>query len=110
MPGSLEAFLIEPASENSLGELYTTRTSHHQSDRKIAWDYSELKYQYFFRPILDRIARHAPNRVLLDVGCSNGAFVNAASNHGWQASGIDLETGSVEIARSRGLAVRNGRL
>lgn len=104
------AFLSEPASESSLAEFYSSRTSHHQSDSKIAWDYSELKDRHFYRPILDRIARHAPNRVLLDVGCSNGAFINAASKHGWQACGIDLETGSVEIARSRGLVVHNAKL
>lgn len=96
-----------PASEEHLRAYYTNRNSHHQSDSKLAWDYSNTKYQRHFKPILDQVARFAPSRTLLDVGCSNGAFVNAAVKSGWQASGVELETGSVEIARARGLTVHH---
>jgi 2-polyprenyl-3-methyl-5-hydroxy-6-metoxy-1,4-benzoquinol methylase len=95
------------ASQEHLRAYYTNRQSHHQSDSKLNWDYSETKYQRHFKPILDEIVRHAPNRALLDVGCSNGAFVNAAVRSGWQACGIELETGSVEIARSHSLTVHH---
>ncbi len=104
------AFVTEPPSAERLAVYYASRTSHHQSQSKLAWDYSNLKHRYHFQPMLERIGQHAPKRTLLDVGCSNGAFVSAAMRMRWRASGVDLEAGSVGIGRERGLDVHNTHL
>lgn len=44
----------------------------------------------------------------LDIGCSSGAVVEAATNKGWAASGIDLNESAIEFGRDRGLNLVNG--
>lgn len=48
--------------------------------------------------------RHAPGRRLLDVGCGLGQFVRTASRSGWDARGIDLAKGAIEIAQSHAVS------
>lgn len=48
------------------------------------------------------IERAQPGR-LLDIGCGEGAFLAAAQERGFEVSGIDLDPGSIEVARHRGL-------
>jgi 2-polyprenyl-3-methyl-5-hydroxy-6-metoxy-1,4-benzoquinol methylase len=45
---------------------------------------------------------------LLDVGCSVGGFVRAASERGYAAEGIDISLQSVAIGQEQGLNIRNG--
>ncbi len=47
---------------------------------------------------------------LLDIGCSLGYFVEAASRRGWQASGIEISPHAAEEARKLGLDVKTGVL
>lgn len=47
---------------------------------------------------------------LLDVGCSLGYFVEAATRRGWQASGVEISPYAAEEARNLGLDVRTGIL
>lgn len=47
---------------------------------------------------------------LLDVGCSLGYFVEAASARGWQASGVEISPYAAEEARDLGLDVKTGIL
>lgn len=54
-------------------------------------------------------AEQAPGR-LLDVGCGPGYFVAEAVRHGWEASGVDLNGDSVELARAQGLHVDQGHM
>ena len=59
----------------------------------------------------DRLARLrplAPTGRWLDVGCSTGAFVAAATRAGLAAEGLELSSLAVETARSRGLVVHHG--
>lgn len=47
---------------------------------------------------------HSP--AYLDVGCSTGFVVEAATRRGWQGVGIDLNPSAVEFGRARGLDLR----
>jgi len=60
------------------------------------------------------LARHLsalrrPGR-LLDIGSSEGLFLEAAQARGWEACGIDLNAEVVETCRGRGLRVDMGEL
>ena len=64
------------------------------------------------RAVLDAEGRHLkPARHgerLLDIGCGNGAFLDLARHLGWEAVGVDFDSGAVEVSRSLGLDVRLG--
>jgi len=78
---------------------------HHVSEAKQAWDFSEVKRKIVFRPRLLEIERYAPGRRLLDIGCSNDAFIEAAVHDGWDAQGVELNKESVRFARNRGMTI-----
>jgi len=53
----------------------------------------------------------APRRGrVLDVGCSQGLFLQLARDEGWDAAGVDVNPRAVEQARACGLHVRLGEL
>jgi len=59
----------------------------------------------------DRLARLrplAPGGRWLDVGCSTGAFVAAATAAGLAAEGLEVSSVAVEAARARGLTIHQG--
>ena len=59
----------------------------------------------------DRLARLRPLASAgrwLDVGCSTGAFVAAATRSGIAAEGLEVSSLAVEAARARGLTVHQG--
>lgn len=45
----------------------------------------------------------APGRDLLDVGCGNGHFIDAAIRSGWNARGIEISQPAVDICKKFGL-------
>jgi 2-polyprenyl-3-methyl-5-hydroxy-6-metoxy-1,4-benzoquinol methylase len=51
-----------------------------------------------------------PGDRLLDVGCWTGAYLAAAEDRGWEATGIEPSSWAVEEARRRGLDVRQATL
>lgn len=55
---------------------------------------------------LHEMTPHARSGRWLDVGCSNGVFVQQARSRGLDACGIDLSATAVDDARQRGLPVR----
>lgn len=103
-------FLRTLPESGALANFYQSRESHHVRREKVDWDYSELKYRRFYRPLLERIGAVVSGRQLLDVGTGNGAFLAAAERMGWEARGLELEAGSLEIARARGLTVSDCKL
>jgi 2-polyprenyl-3-methyl-5-hydroxy-6-metoxy-1,4-benzoquinol methylase len=60
--------------------------------------------------ILDEIAALVPlrDKRLLDVGSAHGWFVEAASQRGLQAEGVEPEAEMVDYARAQGLNIRSG--
>lgn len=70
----------------------------------------ELLIPLFQRRIVD-IERHHPNRGrLLDIGCATGLLLDAATEAGWQAEGVDVSAYAVETCRARGLTAHLGML
>jgi ubiquinone/menaquinone biosynthesis C-methylase UbiE len=47
---------------------------------------------------------------LLDIGCGNGAFVNAARAWGWDAEGLEPDPNAVAVGRAKGLPITAGSL
>ncbi|MEW6689361.1 MAG: class I SAM-dependent methyltransferase [Pseudomonadota bacterium] len=50
------------------------------------------------------------NRLLLDVGCGNGAFLQFVTHLGWAAEGIDSDAAAVAAARAAGCRATHGSL
>lgn len=103
-------YVEEPLSEAALTDYYRCRDSHHSSEIKTKWDYSAIKDELVYGPLLDKIGRLTKPGRLLDIGCSNGSFVCAANGRGWEGCGIELETGSYNLARSHGIEVYDKEL
>ena len=59
---------------------------------------------------LRRLERFVEPGRLLDVGCWTGSFVDAASQRGWDASGIEPSGWAVQVAKGHGLDVWQGEL
>jgi 2-polyprenyl-3-methyl-5-hydroxy-6-metoxy-1,4-benzoquinol methylase len=60
------------------------------------------------RARLERLRPLASSGRWLDVGCSTGAFVAAATAAGVAAEGLEVSATAVDAARARGLAVHHG--
>jgi 2-polyprenyl-3-methyl-5-hydroxy-6-metoxy-1,4-benzoquinol methylase len=99
--------LDAPASQKETQQIYAERESHHASPEKTAWDYSDIKYRYFFKKLFKRIESWAPLGRILDIGCSNGAFLKAAEKRGWEAHGVELERASYTLAKEHLNSVYN---
>jgi len=101
--------VANPPGPDELARLYSyssgygseSTTAAHALRRVRRWAESHLQ-------VLDR-HRRPPGR-LLDVGCSNGYFLEAAAGRGWDAEGIDVNEDSVRVALSRNLTARPGAL
>lgn len=53
-------------------------------------------------------ARYGTGRDILECGCGTGLILERLAQFGRRAAGIDLSPGMLELARSRGLEVREG--
>lgn len=76
--------------------------NHHTSNVKQAWDFSRDKREKIFYPLLQWISRYGQAGKLLDIGCSNGAFIESAIHYGWEAEGVELRPSSADFAKNRG--------
>ncbi|MGD8370856.1 MAG: class I SAM-dependent methyltransferase [Syntrophobacterales bacterium] len=67
-----------------------------------------------WRSALDRKAIYLPGPTqdarFLEIGCGSGDLLARMQKSGWQTEGVDFDPVAVEIARSKGLAVRLGDL
>lgn len=59
--------------------------------------------------LLDRAGVRPPGRTL-DVGCSTGAWLEVASDAGWDPVGVELGDAFARVARARGFEVHTGTL
>lgn len=55
------------------------------------------------RQLLDDLAKLAPERTLLDVGCGLGELVKVAVDTGWDARGVELSEEAVAVCQRFGL-------
>lgn len=56
---------------------------------------------FVYGRVLERLAEIGPGGRLLDVGCSYGAFLEMATEEGWEPLGIELSSKGCEYARLR---------
>ncbi len=68
-----------------------------------------LTFERHLRP-LERLTGPPDGRLLLDVGCYTGVFVEIAGQHGWDAWGLEPSQWAVAQAQARGLRVAQGTL
>ena len=57
---------------------------------------------------VDLCARYGTGRDILECGCGTGLILERLAEVGRRAAGIDLSPGMLELARSRGLEVKEG--
>lgn len=103
-------YMRDQVSEEDLLKIYSSRTSHHNQEQKLAWDFSEMKAEVYYYKLLKRMEKVIEPGPLLDIGCSNGSFAKAALDKGWDALGLELEESSVLTAREQGVEVIHGEL
>ena len=103
-------YVKDRVPEEQILHIYATRVSHHSDPIKEQWDFSDVKHRYFYQPILKTISDLIPPGRLLDIGCSTGAFLNAAQKEGWAPEGLELELPSIEIAQKHHLTVHQATL
>ncbi|HQE93692.1 MAG TPA: class I SAM-dependent methyltransferase [Anaerolineae bacterium] len=68
-----------------------------------------LTFEHHLRP-MERFTGPANGRRLLDVGAHTGIFVDIATQHGWDAWGVEPSAWAVEQARAQGLKMHLGTL
>jgi len=68
-----------------------------------------LTFEHHLKP-LERLTGSPNGRLLLDVGCYTGVFVEIAAGHGWDAWGVEPSRWAVGQAQARGLHVVQGTL
>lgn len=88
-------------------EYYTGQADYSYEDERRQEPY----YGHVWRARLRTIRRHVrPPAALLDVGCSFGGFVQAATRAGFTATGVDLSDYAVSEGRRRGRNLIHGDL
>ncbi len=85
---------------------YVTQ-SHYNFTPRLAKVYaeSEGKTKQYARKYLSFLRSYVPQGRFLDVGCSIGTFVEVASQIGYKAEGIDLDSNAVAYGKELGRAV-----
>lgn len=77
---------------------------------KIAFESASLEYYGRFISAIECKAI-LPEKKILDVGCSTGAFLSVARDKGWDTFGLELGEASADYARKKlGLNVTQGTL
>jgi 2-polyprenyl-3-methyl-5-hydroxy-6-metoxy-1,4-benzoquinol methylase len=68
--------------------------------------YDPLTKQSYLK-VLELLDSYGGGKDILDVGCGNGSFVDAAMEQGYNIKGIELSQTAVNIAQEFGLPVQN---
>lgn len=88
----------QPTSEGTDAEDYDD--SYYQSYGEIdqPYDWASPHWRTFFTMVADRIRAITNPSSVLDVGCARGLLVQALSEHGVDAHGVDLSRHAIETA------------
>ena len=78
------------------------RLSEYTKSKDYSFEITEGNMCGRIKRVISIIKRLLPG-VLLDVGCSDGAWATYWMNTGWQAFGVDMNPRNVEIAQKRGV-------
>lgn len=71
----------------------------------------KFHFNRFHKMVLKRLAKHAPGKKLLDIGCAAGFFLQDARDAGWEVTGIDIAKPALDFAKKElDLDVSYGRL
>ncbi len=61
-----------------------------------------------YRPFLKALKGSNVGKKALDLGCGRGEWLEVLAQEGFDASGVDLDDGMIEVAKSRELNVKKG--
>jgi 2-polyprenyl-3-methyl-5-hydroxy-6-metoxy-1,4-benzoquinol methylase len=102
-------FVANPPEEKELERLYSFDAGYHA---KLEQDSISTAFHRREADLNLRVLQqHAGPGRLLDIGCSTGLFLAAASKAGWQAQGLEYSSDSSRVARDvHGLDVKTGAL
>jgi len=100
VPDNLSGWFSEFFDE----DLYAYYARYHGLKKEDVYDPLTRKR---YLALLDLFSAHGRGRVVLDVGCGKGDFVDAALNAGWDVEGIELSQPAVDIAQRFCLPVSN---
>mgnify|MGYP001569013030 CR=1 FL=1 len=95
----------QPAEKHLHEEVYSEKAGYQKHRKKVATQESR-----HVRKILEYLQREVPRGKLLDVGCSNGDFLHFAGERGFDVHGVEVNSLTADVARARGLDVRQGTL
>jgi predicted O-methyltransferase YrrM/SAM-dependent methyltransferase len=101
--GLVQVAFLDAASRSAWTSLYEDGGRYHR-ERQMA-GHASFVHRYLHdrrlaRIRLENLTRHCRRGRLLDVGCSNGAFVRTAEEYGFEAEGIDADEWVVRQGRS----------
>jgi len=97
----------QPKAEWLRDEVYSLESGYQRN--KVVDLSKEKESKRYGRP-LDYMAKHKPNGLFLDVGCSSGQVMYWANKRGLNPSGVEINKRTADMARENGFPVFNGFL
>jgi len=95
-----------------LTETSTLKLYQKDSKANVMWatsvnssPHQQTFYKNYFDDHLSILKKQKSKGNLLDIGCGNGHFLQAAKQDGYRVKGIELEENALSIARKKGLNV-----
>jgi 2-polyprenyl-3-methyl-5-hydroxy-6-metoxy-1,4-benzoquinol methylase len=92
-------------TEEGLDKFYSS----YYENRSIDNELSELR-KIMYVEDMDWIQKFINKGKVLDIGCSDGSFLNFFDKNLWDRHGIDLTGDALEIAKGRGIEIHQGKI
>jgi 2-polyprenyl-3-methyl-5-hydroxy-6-metoxy-1,4-benzoquinol methylase len=95
-----------PRPENSvLGNYYKSEDyiSHSNTSKGIISKLYHLIRNYTLKGKIKLVSKHVSRGTILDYGCGTGMFLNVCKESGWEAYGMEPDSGARKIAAEMGL-------